>query len=502
MKMWPALFGVIVGLAPFSATAQLFANPFAEPAAYLQSRGAAPAEATYRVRYEVTRTEPDQTPAVAQVIIDVAPDWSLTREGESAVLRDFRSGRTFMLQGDTFTSMNSMADIVFRVMERQNRTYLQRLMSAAGAEISDACDADTELGVTIGDVQGAPEFVERGRTVELHCSGRIVSSFTPSDNAAPPPAFWPTMFTMMTTHVGIFRTARDAGRVPSQLDVSFRLAPNVERRRSWRLIAVETVATPYPLTPNLRNATSEIIDREFVAGIGQVAVDAVAGRAQGGPPTLQSWGAHLTDVARREGDAAAAMLVMPTYNMFPELEGTCTNAAPQEHPICPLNRNLRTIANSDPAPWALLEVAMAEQERNSSAAIAAMTRAQRSRYRDHPALNAAYALAVLRFDDAAMAEARAANLPTDVDALQASALHALPYAPSHWGDVGDRFASGYDYLTAFVFYDVAYSLPMPSAVTRHRALTSKRDVMARIRRDFPEAGLPSTVAPLPVSARP
>jgi len=501
MKMWVAILGVVIALAPFSAAAQLFANPFADPTAYLQARGATPADATYRARYEVTRTEPDQAPVTAEVIIDVAPDWSLTREGESAVLRDFRSGRTFMLQGDTYTSMNSMADIVFRVMERQNRTYLQRVASAAGAEISDACDADTELGVTIGDVQGAPEFVERGRTVELRCGGRVVSGFTPSDSAAPPPAFWPTMFTVMTTHPGIFRTARDAGRAPSQLDVSFRLAPNTERRRSWRLIAVETAATPYPLTPNLRNETSEIIDREFAAGIGQVAMDAVAGRARGGPPTLESWGGLLADVARRDGDAAAAMLVMPTYNMFPELEGACTNAAPQEHPVCPLNRNLRTIARSDPAPLALVEVAMAEQQRDSSAAIAAMTRAQTSRHRDHPALNAAYALAVLRFNDAAMAQARAANLPTDVDALQASALRGLPYAPSHWGDVGDRFGAAYDYFTAFVFYDVAFSLPMPSATTRHRAMTSKRDVMMRIRRDFPDAGLPSTVAPLPVTSR-
>jgi hypothetical protein len=74
---------------------------------------------------------------------------------------------------------------------------------------------------------------------------------------------------------------------------------------------------------------------------------------------------------------------------------------------------------------------MAEQARDSSAAIAAMSCAQTSRYRDHPALNAAYALAVLRFDDAAMAAARAASLPTDVDALQASALRGLPYAPTH-----------------------------------------------------------------------
>jgi hypothetical protein len=490
---------MLAWLAPFAASAQVFANPFGDAAFYRQMRGEAPAEATYRVRYEVTRTEPNQAPATSEIVIDVAPDWSLSREGDQIYLRDFRLNRMFILQGDSFVSGNGLADIVFRVMERQNRTYLQRIASAAGVQLADDCDADAELGVTIPSTEDASpvEVVENGGAVQLRCGGRIVGRFTPSDGPTPPAAFWPTMFSAMTTHPGLHRRVRESGHPPRQLETSFRFAPDAERRRSWRLVAVEAVSSPYPLTAAMRNATADLIDREFVAGIGPLAVDAVMGRAQGGPPTMESWSAHISDVARREGDAAAAMLVMPTYNMFPELEGACATAG-RDHAICPFNRNLRTIAESDPAPLALLEVAMAEQERNSSAAIAAMTRAQTSRFRDHPALNAAYALAVLRFDAAAMAEARAANLPTDVDALQASALRGLPYAPTHWGDVGDRYAAAYDYITAFVFYDVAYSLPMPSATARHRALVSKRDVMMRIRRDFPEAGLVSTIAPLPV----
>jgi hypothetical protein len=268
------------------------------------------------------------------------------------------------------------------------------------------------------------------------------------------------------------------------------MAPEAEQHRSWRLISVAAVATPYPLADTLRNATGEVLDREFAPGIGQVAADAVAGRAQGGAPTAQSWGDHLNDIARREGNAAAAMLVLPTYNMFPELEGTCGQS--NAHPVCPLNRDIRAIARDDPAPLALLEVAMAEQERDPAAAIAAMQRAQGSPHRSHPALGASFALALIRFDEAALAQARAANLPTDADMLQADALRALPYNPAYWTDVGDRFGGAYDWFTAFIFYDVAFSLPMPSAVSSHRVLVSKRQVMERIRRDFPDASLSAT----------
>ncbi|QGZ93499.1 hypothetical protein [Terricaulis silvestris] len=493
MKLLTGFVAIVVWLAPCAASAQLFADPFADAAAYRQMRREAPADATYRVRYEVTRIEPNQAPAVSEVTIDVAADWSLTREGDQVFLRDFQLNRTFILRGDSFVSTNSLADIVFRVMERQNRTYLQRIASAAGVQLADDCDADTELGVTMPSASGASatEFGQSGSAVEMRCGGRAVGRFRASDGAAPPAAFWPTMFTVMTTHPALHRRIRETGRAPAQLETSFRYAPDAERRRSWRLVAVETVATRYPLSAALRNTTSEVLDREFAAGIGQVGIDAVAGRAQGGAPTLQSWGDHLNDVARRDGQAAAAMLLLPTYNMFPELEGTCQGAA-QVHPLCPLNNNLRAIASADPAPMSVLEIGMAEQQRNNAAVIAAMRRAQASPNRDHPALNASFALALLRFDEVALTEARAASLPTDVDALQAAALRALPYNPAYWTDVGDRYGGAYDYATAFVFYDVAYSLPMPSAVARNRVLVSKREVMQRIRRDFPDATLPPT----------
>jgi hypothetical protein len=143
----------------------------------------------------------------------------------------------------------------------------------------------------------------------------------------------------------------------------------------------------------------------------------------------------------------------------------------------------------DPAPMALLEIGMAEQRGDNAAAIAAMRRTKTSPSRDHPVLSASFALALLKFYEAALAQARAANLPTDIRALQARALMQLPYIPAYWADVADNYERNYDWPTAFPFYDGAFSLP---AQASSAAMQDRRARLKPIRRDFPDASLPVT----------
>jgi|CXWL01.1.fsa_nt_gi hypothetical protein len=375
-------------------------------------------------------------------------------------------------------------------MERQNRSYLQQVVAGLGvrAEMPDDCDAESELGLAIpGTTAPTTSLRERRGGVRLMCANREIGGFVLGEGSPPPEAFWPTLFQEMTVHPSLHQRVRESGRAPTRLDIAFRVSPEAVTTRSWRLIAIETAILAYPLNDSMQNTTAETLDQLLGPGIAQTAADAVAGRALGGPPSLQSWGEHLRAVTRSDGPAAAAMLLMPTFNMFPELAGACST--PQFHPACEISRNLRTIAQDDHAPLALIEIGMAEQQGNATAAIAAMQRAQSSRNRDHPALGASFALALLKFSDDYLAQARAANLPTDVAALQARALAALPYNPAYWTDVGDRYAVNYEWHSAFLFYDVAFSLPMPSAVERSEVLAARRTNFERIRRDFPNATL-------------
>lgn len=479
---------VFLALAPLPASAQsLFVNPFADAATYRSERGTLN-NATFRARYEVTRVGRDGAPVVSELILDVADDWALAREGDRVRLHDFRLNRVFMLSADSFTGTNAMGELVFRIMERQNCTYLQRIIAAAGAraELPDACDAESELSLVLpgSPDAGVTEIRERRGVFTLRCADREIGHFTAGDGAAPPPAFWPTIYNEMGTHPALHRRVREHGRAPAAMDNSFRDGGGGAARRAWRLIAIETVTTSYPLDPAFRNATADALD-QLVPGAGRAGVEAVAGRHMGGAPTLESWGAYLRETSRRDGEEAAGMLLNSTFNMFPELQ--CTN--PNVHIACELIFRAREMR--DPGPWAVIEVGIAEQRNDNAGAIAAMTRGQNSRFRDHPALGASFALAVLKFNENELAQARAANLPVDVAALQNRALVAYPYNPGYWTDVGDRYGRGYDWPSAFMFYDVAYALPLPS-ISTNPLLSAKRAGIERIRRDFPDAFLPAT----------
>jgi hypothetical protein len=489
MILRACLTALVVLCAPMAAFAQpLYGNPLSDADTYRATRTATP-DATYRIRYEVITT--GHNAGTREVIFDIASDWSLTRDAQSATLHDFQLNRIFQINGDSFTTMNGLAALVFRVTERQNRDYLRRVLSTAGAgaTMPDDCDADTELGLAIPGAtsESRVEVRESHAATGILCDNREIGSFTPSDGATPPAAFWPTAFYHMTAHPELRARIRASGRPPAALEARYRLTGSTEASESWRLLAVETVATPYPLNASMHNATAAQLDGLVAPGAGQMAGDAIAGRALGGAPTLQTWDAHVRDVERSEGRAAAAMLLLPTSNMFPEFSCAGRNSLR----LCAIANGLRGI--DDPAPLALLEIAMAEQRGDSAAAIAAMQRAQTSPLRDHPTLAASFALALLKFDDAATAQARAANLPTDARALQARALMYLPYNPAYWTDVADIYARNYDFPTAFLFHDVAFSLPMPSALAAPGGvLHGRRTQLERIRRDFPDASLLTT----------
>jgi len=495
-----ALFGSI---APAVTAQPLFGDPLASPAAYRSERGKAD-DASYRLRFSVRAKRGEEEPVTNEVVMDLATDWALVDDGKRRVLHDFRLNRTFTFTPTGFATVNGLADLVFRVMERQNRKMLHGALAQAGATIGSAgggsaglddCGADANLGLRLpsdrakgeGDASDEAKLRQRGSKTILDCGERELGRFEPSEVAEPPASFWPTMFIEMTMHPVLRERIRATGRPPAMLE-SVDLGSAATTRRRWRLVGVEERRTIYPLGEDLKNETRARLDALLAPGAGRLAVNAIAGRAEGGPPTLSSWTERLERLEREERSSSAAMLILPTLGMFPQLEAACARGG--DHPICRVARDLRQIAKDDPAPLAVIEIATSEQGKDPQAAIAAMKRARISPNRDHPALAAAFALALLRLDRDALARVRDAELPTDVAALQMRALAGLPYNPGYWADVGDRFALAYEWFDAFLFYDVAFSLPMPDAIATNRALAAKRDLIERIRRDFPEASLP------------
>ena len=476
----------LTGLVVSPALAQpLFANPLDTPEGYREGRGATP-DAKHRIRYEVTETQGSGASEVYEVTIDVASNWSLYRKGEIAVLNDFGLNRIFTLEGDTFSTVNGMSNLVFRVMERQNRTYLKDVLAAAtaGEPMITDCQSDSELGLSLPmqKSDSVLSFEDRQGFTALICDGADVGGFT-AGSASAPPALWPSLFHIAPMHPALLKRMRETGAVPATFETE-RTAGDTTIKRSFRLVDVESVSASYPLTDDLRNTTAETFDNLIGPDGAQFAADVVAGVAQGGAPTLESWGRYLSELAETDL-AAAGMMMMPSFNMFPE-----TSCGQQQHPICTIARRVAGARATAPAPTALIELGMAEQRGDNKAAISAMKTLMASAQRDHPAVAGSFALALLKFTEEDVNDAIAAGLPVDVGALQAKALRAVPYNPAYWTDMGDTYSMSYRWEEATLFFDVAHALPMPSAVASNQALAGKRNLFAKIRNDFPDAFLP------------
>ena len=191
----------------------LFANPLDSAAGYRAARGDT-LSATHRFRYEITVTEAGKAPVVSVAVFDVAPDWALYSKDGEAVLQDFRLNRLFEVQDDSFTTVNGMASLVFRVMERQNRTYLGSMLSAAGAnDMMSDCSSDAELGLSLPGAKSTSKIaVTNGPdgAVIVTCDGKETGRFTAGSDAAPA-ALWPTLFNMTVMHLTLFKRMRESG---------------------------------------------------------------------------------------------------------------------------------------------------------------------------------------------------------------------------------------------------------------------------------------------------
>lgn len=468
---------------------ELFANPFANAEALRLQRGALP-DATLRLRYDAGGDAKAGQPP-GEVVIDVAADWAHVRRPKAQILYDFRWGRALELRQDgTFVSRSLMSDVVFRVAERQNRSAITHVLQGAGAKDQmDGCDAETELGLAIPALKEPADakVKQAGATTTLECNGRVVGSFETGAGDAAPQALWPVLAREMTMHPALQSQVAKDGRAPKRVEAALRLG-STRKALSWHLLSVEPIAAPYPLAANSVNATAAWINEAVAAGLGDLAADAVAGRALGGAPTLASWDAQVGRLANEKGAAAATFAMWPALNMFPQVAQTCQSGG--RLAICDALRSLRATAAADGAVRALVDVAMAEQLRKPADAIPAMLGARSSPFAEHPALLASFALALQGGGGNVQRQAEKVGLPWEAKALHVRALKAYPYNPAYWTDLGDYFARSYDLWTAYALYDVALSLPMPDAQRANVALSGKRSLAARIRNDFPASFLP------------
>jgi hypothetical protein len=520
MKLPVAAFATLLFAAASTAELQaeehLFLNPFLGAEDYLLLRGDA-SEAALTLRYELTKTVAGEAEPPVQFVLSLAGDWALVRLGERVSLLDYRLNRRFEVdeQSSSFVSTNLADSVVVRVFERLNRESIRRIVDVAGGNDKvpdDACDSSTELGIVLPALttdrtdrvldDGSLEPVENATTPIVHeiairhegqsiiaaCNDRDVGRFDPSDITDLPSSFWPTLISSLPVHPALFGEALKLGHGPQLLQSNYRTLGH-DVTIALRLTGSDERTIPYPLTPAYRNTTQAWLAAKLTEPTAALAYAAVAGMAGGGAPKLEEWDDKLRELAADGTGTKASMAVLVTFSMFPELIKACRSGA--AFAACEAAQGLRKAESLDPAVSGLITIALGEQRGPPERSLDGMRLATRSRSNgDHPALKAAFALALMRYPPPFQEKAKQLGLPTDPGELIRAALSAYPYNPAYWTDLGDLYLAQWDITTGLVLFDIAMSLPIPGAAPGHPVLDSKRAMVSEIRADFPDYAVP------------
>ncbi|KAF0115448.1 MAG: hypothetical protein FD128_748, partial [Hyphomonadaceae bacterium] len=252
IQLFFAFFSTLISLVIIQpANAQdIFSNPFMTSEAIIASRTDTQ-NARTKVVYEVT-TETERGTEIQERVFFLSTDWAAVRSEESTRLFDFRLNRLFQLDGaaNKFLSSNLVAEPMFRVLERQNRNYLNTLLTNAGPHMKlDFCDVDAELGVYVGEQHQAPaiRFAKRAGTTRFFCGNNEMGSFVTDERTTAVPSFWPALAQSLNIHPRMISEMKATNQYPSSLETRFKRVGTAFVKTKFRLKSIEIVSEPYPL---------------------------------------------------------------------------------------------------------------------------------------------------------------------------------------------------------------------------------------------------------------
>jgi hypothetical protein len=295
---------------------------------------------------------------------------------------------------------------------------------------------------------------------------------------------WPVLAAIFQIHPQILAAAQKVGVVPTHLESNY---TQMQRKatRSWDLVYARAETRPYPLSAQLRNATVDWLAAGVSETIAQTAVDALQGKAGSGPPTAASWERTLTALVEAN-DPAAAMALLPTLGMFPDLLSGCRSGG--KSAACTIVARLANYMAADPAVAAAFKMIEPHASGDTgwpAIALESMVAAQTSPLGRDPILGAVFANVVRSAGPAFQAQASAKGLTGDPHALISAAIQAYPYNPSWWLDLANSFIARYDTYTGLVLADVAMSLPMPEALRGNPMVADRQQRLSALVADYP-----------------
>lgn len=449
---------LVLGLLPaVSAWSEAPAGPQLDGAALRAARHAAPG-LEMRLLFEVHRGDDAPVP----LTVWLGADYVDLMEGGRETLYDFRLRRRLVLDraAGTIVNLSLYGDVAFRRFEMENRAMLAQAyrstMRAPPPRALEPFWAESEIGLPSG--AKARPAIERETladgAVRFRADGQEVALFAPAREAVPAElraSFAHFLRIRVPVHPEILAAIALDGRLPQRL-VYVTVAGDERKPAGLVLKRSGRLESDYPLPATMQPrpiAATGDDDASVLRSLLPVMLQAVAGRAGGGPRPLADYRRAIDAALQQRKSFQAALLLTEMTMQYGRAARDCTvgpGGVPC-HSAQELNRRLA----GDPRTAALYR-AQGDEAKEPRAALKLWQGLERGDVSDGYVIDAFLANHWSRAgerDEAAAAFARS--------------LEGNPYLGAVYRDLGDHFLRGGRTDLAWICYDLGRALPGRSA---------------------------------------
>lgn len=461
-------------------------HPFVSAKEILETRGETPNASTI-VSLEINYSEGNKIES-QKVMLTLANDWGAVNIGQTIELYDFKLNRTFIINKDlgNFTSQNLVTDVLFRVLERQNRNFMNIALSeiAPSMKLPTSCDYDSELGIAIeryskGNKIRIQSVVDR---TSLSCDDVEVGSFEKGLRADIPATFWPILARRFSMHPQLLESIKNSNAVPKQITTSYFRNDKEKIGTSIKLVSIESTNSPYPITHQFNNVNGAWLNTFLKPGYDSIAINAIKDKTYD-----QSWevvNSNLEKQVAQFGRAKAAISTFAILMTFPEQLNKCSQKS--IFIACKLAAEIPILANEDKTLGAYWAIITAKTKQNKLRSVELVSEAAKESNTLHPVLGASFALLLLEGDKDITEKASQLGVALDPKDAQIVAIREYPNSPAYWTDLSDSFIKGYRIPEAIFLTEIAESLPsVLKSQNYYTPINSRRELIAKVTRDFP-----------------
>jgi tetratricopeptide (TPR) repeat protein len=471
------VFLLALAVAP-AAHAGVIAGPALDAAALRAARDAAPGPQLHLV-FDLHRGQAAPVPLVVTLGTDYV-DW--VEEGRET-LYDFRLRRRLMLdrKARSFANLSLYGDVAFRRFELGKRIELAKMYGEAmGGEpplelLPFWIESDVGL---IGAAKVEPKIVTKhlpDGAVSFRFGNEEIALFAPANEAVPEElrkSFARFLRLKLPVHPQILAAVALDGRLPKRL-VYVSDASGTRHPVGLVLRSSVRATGDYPLPADFapRPLAGQAQDQEALGlrGLLPLMLQAVAGKAAGGPRSLASY-RRAADQSLKQGHAfAAALLLAESALQYGADAGDCT-VGPGGVP-CHDAAELGRIFAADPRAATLFK-AQIDEPKDPKAAVALWNSIKRDDVADGYVIDAFLA-------DRLSAE----GLRQQAMGAFARALQGNPYLAGVYRELGDHFLRASRTDLAWLCYDLGRVLPGRDP---HDPLAAIDDLEHEIAADDPE----------------